>query len=193
MKDWSKEKGRRRGIHGTTYLSFPLLSASCDCISERKKASHSSLWSSSASRGHKKRVLSILLLAFPAHQAHLEPDLSPSFGTNSWPSSTAKDLGFAHHLELRTHFCVHLFHCVGPNPNDFVSHKSSRWHWDFADWISELGDNYFSISVISAAWIYSQFTVCNITHTHSSSSACSSSLLLSFPFPVAWGLSLLES
>lgn len=192
MKVWNEEKGTRRGIRGTTHLSFPLLSAS-ERISERKKASHSSLWSSSASRGHGRTVLSILLLSFPAHQARLEPDLSPSFGTTPWPSSTARDLGFAHHLEPRTPFCVHLFPCVGLNPDDFVSHKSSHRHWDFADWISKLGDNYFSISVIPAARIYSQFTVCNISHSHSSSSACSSSLLLSSPFLAAWGLSLHES
>lgn len=187
-----KRRGQEEGFTGPhiyPFLCCLLLSAS---LSE-KKASHSSLWSWSASRGHGRTVLSILLLSFPAHQAHLEPDLSPSFGTTPWPSSTARDLGFAHHLEPRTRFCVHLFPCVGLNPDHFVSHKSSHRHWDFADWISKLGDNYFSISVIPAARIYSQFTVCNITHSHSSSSACSSSLLLSFPFLAAWGLSLHES
>lgn len=69
---------------------------------------------------------------------------------------------------------MHPFYCVRQNPTDFVSHKSSRWRWDFADWISKLVDNYFSISVNPAGRIYSQYTKHNITHAHSSSSACSS-------------------
>lgn len=61
MKGWSEEKGRKREIHGTPRLSlfrcWLLLASS----SLRKKASHSSLWSSAASKGHGRMVPNILL------------------------------------------------------------------------------------------------------------------------------------
>lgn len=190
MKGWNEEKGWRRGIHGTTHLSFPLLSACCECISERENASHSSLWSSSASRGHGKTASSSCLFQ---HTRHIWSLTSAPLLALPHGHGHSQRIGVCSPFQTEKSFCVHLFHCAGLNPDNSVSHKSLHWHWGFADWISELGDNYFSISVIPAARIYSQFTVCNITHSHSSSSACSSSLLLSLPFLVAWGLSLHES
>lgn len=197
MKGWSEEKGRKREIDGTTRLSllrcYLLLARSA--LRKKKKASHSSLWSSSASKGHRRRVLNILLLPSPEHQAHLQPDLGLSPGSVPSPRSSGHQrAGVSLRFKTeRPSFCLHLFYHVRPNPADFVSHKSSRWHQDFADWISKLVDNYFSISVIPAGRIYSQYTVHNITHAHSSSSACSSSPPTPSPFPVPWGLYLHES
>lgn len=189
------EKGNFRGPHVHPF-SAALVSSS---LSE--KTSHSSLWSSSASKGHRRTVLSILLLLLPppGYRWYLQPDLGLSDGTRSWTSHllathlASSELGFTYGLKQRLCFCMYLFYHVRQNPAGFVSRKSSLWRWDFADWISKLVDNYFSISVIPAGRIYSQYTEHNITHAHSSSSACSSSLPLSFFLLVPWGLYLHES
>lgn len=189
MKGWNEEKGRRRGIHGTTFI---LSSAVCfPWVHLWAKKGEPQLPLKLISK-QRSRENSILLLPFPEHQAHLEPELSPSFGTTSWPCNTASDLRFGPHLKLRTSFCVHLFYLLGSILTALyhINHRTDTGALQIG---LELGDNYFSISVIPVARIYSQFTACNITHSHSSSSAHSSSLLLSFSFPVAWGLSLHES
>lgn len=197
MKGWSEEKGRKRELQGTTVHPF---SAALESSSLSEKTSHSSLWSSSASKGHSRTVLSILLLLSPpGYRWYLQPDLGLSDGTRSWTSDllathlASSKLGFTYGLKHRPCFCMYLFYRVRQNPAGFVSHKSSHWRWDFADWISKLVDNYFSISVIPAGRIYSQYTEHNITHAHSSSSACSFSLPLSSSLLVPWGLYLHES
>lgn len=195
VKGWSEEEGRQRGIPGTTLLTLLHCYLLLVSSSLSKKASHSSLWSSSASKGHRRTVLNMLLLSSAEYQPHLQPDLSLSYGSvPSCHSSRSQLAGVDIRFKTeRPCFCIHLFYRVMLNPANFVSHKSSHWHWDFADWISKLVDNYFSISVIPVGRIYSQYTVHNIIHAYSSSSACSSSLPFSSSFPVPWGLYLHES
>lgn len=75
------------------------------------------------------------------------------------PPALVSWMGLVNGFKQRQHSCSQLFYSIRPIQ-----------HWEFADCISKLVDNYFSTSIIPAGRIYSQYTACSITLIHSFSS-----------------------
>lgn len=170
MKDQSEEKERKRDSWDPRFIPPLLLAWS----SLSKKASHSSLWSLSASKGHRRTR--------PNSSTSLLQNTKQTSSCPAGPSSPAllSWMGLLNGFKQRLHSCSQLFYTIRPIQ-----------HWEFADYISNIVDNYFSASV-PAGRIYSQYTACSITLIHSFSSTFFLPLPFSLSFPASWELYLYE-
>lgn len=166
------KKRREKEIRGTPGLSLPLLLVRS---SPSKKASHSSLWSLSASKGHRRTGLNSSSSQLQNTKQTSACPAGPS------PPALLSWTGLENSFKQRLHPCSQLFYTIRPIQ-----------HWEFADCISKTVDNYFSASTIPAGRIYSQYTACSITLFHSFSSNFFSLLPFSLYFPAPWELYLYE-
>lgn len=126
-------------------------SAASKIISERKGKPQLPLELISKQRAQENKA-EFLLPAAEYHQTSAHP-AGPS------PPALVSWMGLVNGFKQRQHSCSQLFYSIRPIQ-----------HWEFADCISKLVDNYFSTSIIPAGRIYSQYTACSITLIHSFSS-----------------------
>lgn len=180
-----REREEKRDSQDHTFIPPLLLSTTSKIISEQKGKPQLPLELTSKQRSQENKA------EHPSPPSCSIPsELQPALRTLRPPAPrpAASRVDYTCGLKQRLHFCTQLFYSIRPNPAGRASQKAPHWHQDFADCASKLVDNYFSISVNAAGRIYRQYTACNITHTHSSSSASFLSLPFSLSFPVPWGL-----